>query len=192
MTLKIRQKTLIPNATRVGDLEVLNPTDPTPNTGVTLTQKEHVPVYKATLTLADFDIDMDSGDDFGGTKLVDLPTNNLVIVAVNVDLAATVSGLATNTVETVDFAVGTATTASTDFSNGGEDNLMEKVDGVGAAATGTIKGASGSDGGLGNVVLAAGSKAIYLNASSPVTTGTGTVTLDGTVEVFYMDLGDHS
>lgn len=159
--------------------------------GVVATDRPHF-IRKIRLQLTSKAVSMAAANDFGGSKIGDLPATNLIVLGVVVDLAVTVAGLAVNTAAALDVAVGTATTASTDFSNAGEDNLMAKVDGVGGTATGTVKGAGASDGALANVLLAAGAKAVYLNASSAVTSGTGTATFTGWVDVFYIDLGDHS
>lgn len=167
--------------------EVVAKIAPTPTASVTVVEAAKMPQV-VTLTLAAKAVTMDSGDDFGSVELLTLPNTNLLVTACVVDLAAEVSGLATETVETVDYAIGTVATASTDFSNAGEDNLTPKIDGVGAATSGTVKGASSSS--TINVLVAAGaSNKVYLNVSSPVTTGTATVTVTGTVKLVMLDLG---
>lgn len=189
MPQTIRQKTYLPNAV-VGGAEVSLGLAPTPNTGVTLKRFER-PVQVARLTLAAFVVSMTAANDFGGTLLVDLPNSKLLIVGTVVDLAVTVAGLATNTAVSLDVAVGTVTTASAAFSNAGEKDIVAKIDGVGATATGTVKGASAAA--ETNVLVAAGAtNKLWLNASSPVTSGTGTATFTGTIDVYYVDLGTPS
>lgn len=160
--------------------------------GVTLKEGVLIP-KRVTMQLAAVVLSMTAAQDFGSLKLCDLPTTNLRFKGAFVDLSITVAGLTTNTAVSVDVALGTVATASAAFSNAGEQNLIQKIDGVGGTATGTVKGASATEGTpVTQVELAAGAKAVYLNASSPVTSGTGTVTITGTVEFVYEDLGDHA
>ena len=167
--------------------EVVGKISPTPTTGVAVVEGVRIPNV-VTLTLTAVAVSVDSGDDFGSVELVTLPNTNLLITACVVDLAATVAGLATETVETVDYAIGTVPTASANFANAGEDNLTPKIDGVGAADSGTVKGASSAA--TINVLVAAGaSNKIYLNVGTPVTDDTGTVTVTGTIKLVVIDLG---
>lgn len=185
MTQKFNQTTLAPGLTD-------GVTDPlVATTGVVATSTPHF-VRKVRLQLTNKVVSMTAAQDFGSTKLADLPAGNMIVLGVVADLAVTVAGLTVNTAAALDVALGTTATASVDFSNAGEDNLMQKVDGVGGSATGTVKGAGLSDGALSNVGLAAGAKALYLNASSAVASGTGTATFTGWVDVFYVDMGDHA
>lgn len=167
--------------------EVVGKISPTPTTGVAVVEAARMPQL-VTLTLTAKAVSVDSGDDFGSVELVTLPNSNLLITACVVDLAATVSGLATETVETVDYAIGTVPTASTNFANAGEDNLTPKIDGVGAAASGTVKGASSSST-INVLVAAAADNKVYLNVATPVTADTGTITVTGTVKLVVLDLG---
>jgi hypothetical protein len=167
--------------------EVISKIAPTPTAGVTVTESAKVD-NTIVLTLAAKAVSVASGDDFGSVELLTLPNRNLLIVACVVDLAATVAGLATETVETVDYAIGTVATASKTFANAGEDNLTPKIDGVGAAAAGTVKGASSSA--TINVHIAAGaSNKVFLNVGTEVTADTGTVTVTGTITLVIRDLG---
>lgn len=131
-----------------------------------------------------------AADDFGSMKLCDLPTGNIMVLGVNVDLVCTQAGFTSNNGTAIDAAIGTVATASADFSNAGEDNLMTKVDGTGTTS-GLIKGAGASDGGLGPVLLAAGAKAIYLNIADPSTTAGVLTLVSGWVEILYIDMSDH-
>lgn len=142
------------------------------------------------LTLTNFTVDVLAANDYGSSKLFTFPANNILFLFALLDLTALVAGFATNTVATVDLALGTVATTSTDFSNAGEDDITLKIDGVGAAATGTIKGVSDST--LVNQFIAAGTNAVYANVSDPVTTGTGTLTLNGVIEITYLDLSKPS
>jgi len=164
---------------------------PTPVSGVGIDvlaqQLQHI-----RLKLSGKTVSVAAADDFGSLKLCDLPTTNLIMLGVIVNLNTTQAGFTSNNGTAIDAALGTVATASTDFSNAGEDDLMTKVDGTGTTA-GSVRGAGASDGALSNVLLAAGAKAIYLNIADPSTTA-GVLTLgdDSYVDLIYIDLGDHS
>jgi hypothetical protein len=149
-------------------------------------------LQRVRLNLAGKTISVAAADDFGSLKICDLPTSNLLMLGVNVNLNTTQSGFTSNNGTAIDCALGTVATASADFSNAGEDSLMEKVDGTGTTA-GSVRGAGMSDGGLAAVKLAAGAKSVYLNIADPCT-GAAVLTLgaDSWVDLWYADLGDHS
>lgn len=165
---------------------------PTPVSGVTLDLKP-LQLQRVRLGLAGKTVSVAAADDFGSLKICDLPSTNILVLGANVNLNTTQAGFTSNNGSAIDCALGTAATASTDFSNANEDNLMEKVDGTGTTA-GSVRGAGMSDGGLAAVKLAAGAKSVYLNIADPVTTATGTLTLgaDSYVDLWLIDLGDHS
>jgi hypothetical protein len=161
----------------------------TPNAAGLVTLGEQAqPIKRAVLTLTAAELDMAAADNFGSLLLATLPNTNILILGAVVDLAVVMSGFASNVLTTLDIAVGTAATASTDFSGANEDNLCQKIDGVGAGASGTVKGAVAAAIGVVALTAAADNK-IYLNGSSPVTTGTGTATCTGTVEILYVERG---
>ena len=139
-------------------------------------------VKKLTITLAADTLDMDSGDDFGALQLSDDLPATYRILACKLALTFTHADL-TGDASTVDVALGTVTTASTDFSNAGEDDLREKIDATGTT-TGTVTGATA----VGASEIPGVTTDLFLNASSPVTAGTGVLTLTGTIEIWYVPL----
>lgn len=176
MVFKQKQKTILPNLTvgrRVG----------TPTTGAALSTR---PLVTQRITLSGFVVSMAAADDFGGTKLLDLINADLVIVSAVLNLAVVVAGLAVNTAAALDVALGTVTTASAAFSNAGEKDVVPKIDGVGATATGTVIGQGTTTEAL-KAIAAGASNALFLNASSAVTTGTGTATFTGTIDLIMVD-----
>lgn len=159
----------------------------TPETGVDAAQSMHWPA-KLVLTLDAVQVPIAAADDFGSALLATFPETNLLITATVADLTFEVAGLTSDVATTVDMAIGTVATASADFSNAGEDDLMPKFDGVGAGATGSLQGAASSS--TVNVYLeAAADNEVYLNVASPVATGEGTITVSGTITLFVLDLG---
>lgn len=168
-----------------------------PETGVTLDtadlKLQNPLIRREKLLLTDLEVDVLAANDFGSTKLFTFPANNILFLFALLDLTAAVAGFAVNTVAAVDIALGTAAIAAPgDFTNAGEDDITLKIDGVGAAATGTIKGVS--DATLVNALIAAGTNAVYANVADGVTTasGTGVLTLNGLVEITYLDLSKPS
>lgn len=181
---KLRGNYVIPGL-QVGGGVAITPAAPTAATFVTQTLRT-LPVRSVLFNLAAFTVAMSAANDFGSRKLCDLPNTNLIILGAAIDLTGTVSGFASDVGTAVDLALGTVATASAAFSNAGEKDIVPKIDGTGAGTTVTITGANTTT--EKNTFIAAGaSNAIFVNASDPVTTGTGTLTLAGTIELFYID-----
>lgn len=154
----------------------------TPGTGV-IAEYAANPYRRARLKLTGFVVSVTAANDYGGTKLCDLPNSNLMILGAIVDLQATAGG-GFSTLANLDLAIGTVTTASAAFSNAGEDNIVPKID---SSAGGVVDGASGST--EVNVFLAAGTNALFVNVATGNIATDGTVTLDGYIDVIYLDLG---
>jgi hypothetical protein len=136
------------------------------------------------LTLTDAEIEIDEANDYGSIKLVDLPTTNLIVAGVIVDLTCTVDGTVISDPEDIDYAVGTTAVTSTNFSNAGEKNLIAEND---VAALGVMQAqVTGTEDML---FLGTGAKAVYLNIQATIGT-TATQSFAGTVDIMYVDLGD--
>lgn len=157
-------------------------TSPTPNSagGVSMEKFSRPPQW-VRLRLTAAVLSMTAANDYGSLKLADLPNANLQILGAKFALTATMAGFASNVGTALDVALGTVATASAAFSNAGEKDLIPKVDATGAGATATIAGAGTST--EAEKFIAAGTNAVYLNASSPVTSGTGTLTITGYVDL---------
>lgn len=157
----------------------------TPNTAAGVSLETRVrPMRMALLTLTSVPVSIAAAQDFGSVKLLDFPANSIMIMGVNVNLVASPDAVVTD-VTTIDYAIGTAALASTDFSNAGEDNLVAEND---VAAQGVMNVRSTAALSL-PLVFDAGNNDIYLNVQAAVASGTGVPTFSGTVEVFYIDLG---
>lgn len=154
-------------------------------TGVERTRQQ-TPVRRERLTLTAVEIEVASGDDFGSIKLLDLPDSNIIFLGAVLDLSVAIAGAASNVATTLDMALGStaadnATLATTML------DLVPKIDGVGAGTPGVVDGASTAT--EAPLLKASGTKEVYLNAAIPVTTGTGTLTVTGTIDLVYIDLG---
>ncbi len=191
MSSKTKQQHTFENMMLPGKIKLTAPSIPVAANSIPM-EFAGFPMLRARFLLAGKTISMAAASDFGAIQLCDLPNKNLILAGAMIDAAYTVAGFATNTGVTTDWAIGTVTTASVDFSNTGEDNLMEKVDGVGATAAGTVKGHSFDMASPALIFLdAAATNDVFLNASQPVTSGTGVITFTGGfVDIFYHDLGE--
>lgn len=184
MVGKVKQRTIHENAV-LGDYDVQQPVlgAGTPGTGV-VAIKGARSVTRLTLDLTNVAVAVDADDDFGGTLLLTLPNTPVRILGVLVDLVATAAG-GFSTLANLDVAVGTVVTASADFSNAGEDNLVAKIDGTsgGVVAGG---GAVPSSGHLD--VAAAADNEIWVNVATGNIATDGTVTLNGTVTLLLLEV----
>lgn len=162
---------------------------PAPVAGVAMDVGGLIPV-KHRFRLSGLSVSVAAADDFGSVKLCDLPSDNLLILGAVVELTSTQSGFTSNNGSAIDLAIGTAATASTDFSGSNEKNLVAKIDGTGTTA-GSIKGGS-VEGSVGVVALAQGAKSVYINVADPVTSATGTILLSGYIDLIVVDLGAHA
>lgn len=181
---KIRGRVAMPGLL-VGGGTVVNPTPPVPSTGVSQVVRG-LPVRSMLFTMSNFVISMSAANDFGSAKICDLPNSNLIVLGAAVDLTGTMLGFTADVGTGLDLSIGTVATASALFSNAGEKDIVPKIDGTGAGAAVTVAGANSTTEKL-TFIAAGPSNALYVNASSPVATASGTLTLNGTVEVFYID-----
>lgn len=168
------------------DARLDNGADVTPNTAAGVAMDSRMrPVRMARLTLTDVEVSIAAASDFGSVKLIDFPATTVVVLGINLDLVATADGSVITDVTTVDYAVGTAALASTDFSGAGEDNLVAEND----VASGGVMNARTTAALSLPLTLDAGNNDVYLNVQAAVTAGTGTVSFTGTVDIFYFDIG---
>lgn len=147
-------------------------------------------LQRVEIDLSGLVISMAAADDFGSAKIMDLPAGNILVVLSTLDASFVVAGCASNVGTAVKNALGSAATASTALTGTGENNLIGVLTATGGGSTGTAK----KDAASANVLLAAGAHAIYLNASSAVTSGTGTLTYaaGSKAVVLLYDLGTFS
>lgn len=193
MSARNKQRTYFDNA-YLGNSKLIAP-DALPTPAGTISVEHYAqPIMRTRFKLAGQTLSMAAASDFGALQIVDnLPVKNRLIIGALFNLAWTMAGFTSDVATTVDVALGTVTTASVDFSNAGEDSLIEKVDGVGAGASGTAKGHFFDLASPAVIFQDAGANNdIFLNASSPVATGTGVITFTAgsIVELFHIDLDE--
>lgn len=186
MTAKTRQKSLTPNLRDGAPL-------PTPASGQGFDLSLATP-YVGTFKLSSLTLDVAAADDFGSVKLCDLPDSNLLLLAVEVDLVLTKGGV-TNGLEAavdLDMGVGTAA-ASAQTLAGAMIDVIEKVDvDTNALAVDFEAISVGQATAAYPLQIADGaSNALYINCGVPAgITADDDLTIDGTVRVVWIDLGN--
>ena len=147
-------------------------------------------VRREVLQLTDFEVSVLETNDFGGTKLCTFPDSNLQILGFKIDLDVVVADGITNAAD-IDCALGSI--ASTGITTGDLNDGTEYVDeysAVGAAPAGTADAHSHDNSSPAVIFLdAASANALWLNVEVPISSD-GTATFTGTIEVFYIDLGE--
>lgn len=157
----------------------------TPNAAAGVTQKaKGAVIRRATLKLTNFAVAVTAANDYGGTKLADLPNGNVLVLGAVVNLTFTSTGIDT-TPANVDVAVGTVVASNATLS-GTMLNIVPKID---ATAGSVVRGAATSTEAA--KVFATSSSGIFLNVAA-ATTVDGSLSFSGTVEFFYLDLGDQT
>lgn len=185
MTKKIRQELLAPAMT---DGRTLSPA---PNTNVTQVLSQQI-VKHVRMTLADFIVSVAEANDYGGTKICDLPDTNLLLLGVEADLVITKAGTTNGLVAATDLdvAVGTAVASNATLS-GTMVNVLEKVDVNDDALVVDFEAHSNDNASSTFPLLVAdgASLALYLNIAATITAD-DTASVDGTIDIFYIDLGN--
>jgi hypothetical protein len=188
MTLKIKQQTLIPNLVDAVSTLITEAGAAT----VTIADQS-VSVRRARVTLTNFSISVTAALDYGGSKIVDLPNKNMLILGVEVDCSVVKGGVTNGIVAAtaLDMAIGTATASSTTLAST-MLNIIEKKDIDTSALTVTFAGHSNDNAtSLAPFKIADGaSSALFMNVSVPgLISANDTLTVTGLVDIYYMDLG---
>ncbi len=153
------------------------------STGVTLTDMA-TPYRRARINLTGVVVPVTAALDFGSVLIATFPNSNILLLGAVMDLAAVEDGVGITVPEAVDFALGSVPLASVDFSNGGEQDVIAEGD---VSAAGVMEGVS-SDTEDSQFLAAAADNEIYVNVQATISTD-GDVTLDGFVDLVYVDLG---
>lgn len=152
-------------------------------TGVTQTSKGAI-IRRATLTLTNVAVAVTAALDYGSSKLADLPNGNILYLGGIANLTFVSAGIDTSNAN-VDVAVGTAAASNATLATT-MLNLIPKIDATSGAV---VKGAATSTEAA--KVFATSTSSFYLNVAA-ATTIDGTVTVSGTIEFFYIDLGNQA
>ncbi|NJL70940.1 MAG: hypothetical protein HC888_04640 [Candidatus Competibacteraceae bacterium] len=158
--------------------------------GVAQTFDYPVAVRRARLTLTDATVTILEANDYGSLELCTLPDKNIIVLACEADLSIvkdnTTNGVVAAT--DLDVAIGTAAASNATLSST-MVNVLAKQDVDTDAVTVTMQAHSlASTPVLLGIVDAATNK-LYLNVAASITADDG-VTVSGTIDVFFIDLGN--
>lgn len=163
-----------------------------PGSGVAITDEAVIP-RRARLTLTNAVLTITAALDYGSLKLCDLPDRNLMLLGVEVDLTLVKQGNTNGLLAAtdLDLGVGTAAASATTLATTMID-VIEKVDQDTDALSVTMQRHSNDQATatFPKRIVDGSSSALYLNAV-PIAgiTADSTLTVSGTVDIFYMDVG---
>lgn len=149
-------------------------------------------VQKLTLTVAAVAAAVADANDYGSAALVTLPDSNLLIIGCEVDLELTKDGTGYIAGTDLDVALGTAAASNTTLS-GTMLDILPKVDLNDSDLTPALQSHSLAATPVLTGVLDGASNIIYFNVAGPTETSEdATVTVDGTIDLYYIDLGNRT
>lgn len=166
-----------------------------PGTSMTVSNQAVV-VRRARLTVSAATLTVLEADDYGSLKLCDLPDRNILLLGVEADLVLTKDGVTNGMVAATDLDVGIGTAAASATTlTSTMINVIEKKD-LDANALAVDFEAHSNDNAttVFPLPIADGaSSALYLNVV-PVLgiTADSSLSVSGTVDIWYMDLGNLS
>lgn len=185
MTQKINQPVLARNL-----IDGLTQKISEPNNGTVKDQA--VTVRRARLNLDGLTINVAAANDYGGTKIMDLPDTNLVLLGVEVNCTVTKAGTTNGIVAAtdLDMSIGTAVAAATPLATTAID-VIEKVDINDDALSVTFQAHSNdqSTAAFPLVIGDGASNALYMNLAAAITAD-DSVSVSGTVDIYYVDVGN--
>jgi len=180
--------------TEVDDIN-RQPTAPSGSTTIALRFDAPVPLRKASFLVENLILTMTAANDYIGAKLCDLPDRNVLISnAEFVGTAAFTGDFATN--DDPSWGIGTAVASANPIATTAQDvlpiaALTNITAGAATALNASRVGASAAD--QTNVLVPdSATSALYLNFSCTDTqlASDGTITVNGTFDVYYFDLGN--
>lgn len=186
MTLKQRQTMLAPDLDDGVSLKASG----APAT-VKIDDKMHT-VRRVRLTMSSFVIAIAEADDYGGTKLCDLPDSNLAILGAEMAFEAVKGEETGGLVAATDIVLGlgTAVASASTLATTMQDVINLDASYTGSDASPAVAKASNENTTPAVLFLDdASTNALYLNLTAAITTD-DTLTCTGTVDILYVDLGN--
>lgn len=165
-----------------------------PGAGVTVSMDVPVTVRRCRVQLVDAVVSCSAANDYGSLKLVDLPDRNVLVLQAELVGTVVFSGdFATN--DDPSIGVGTAAASNSTLATTMQ-NVIAKTDFTNItkdAANAIAASFLGATGDAANLLIADGaSNALYLNVggNGDILADVGTATFNGTLDVWYVDLGN--
>jgi hypothetical protein len=149
-------------------------------------------VVKARVKLEDIELTVAASDDFGSVKLCTLPDTNLYIMGMEVNLAVVKAGTTNGIVAAtdLDFGIGSAAASASTLATTMIDYLEKSDVNDDALAVSYQAHTQGqSTASFPKKVADAADNELYLNLACAITAD-DSVTLNGWVDIFYVDLGN--
>lgn len=187
MTEKVRSALLAPNLQDGITVQAIE----AQGTGVVGSDNACVP-RKLRLTLTNFSISVAAGDDYGGTKLLDLADRNLMLLGMEVDCVVTKQGNTNGIVAATDISmsVGTGVAAATPLAGTAIDVIEATSITADALAVDFEKHSNDQSTAVFPKKIADGaSSALYMNIAAAITANSS-VSVSGIIDIFYIDLGN--
>jgi hypothetical protein len=147
-------------------------------------------VRHAKITLTDLVVAIAEADDFGGSKILDLPDSNILILTAETDLSMVKDGVGIVAATDITVGIGSAIASNSTLSGLMIDVLTDALtDDVDPAIwqSHTNEQATPALAFLDDA--AAG--ALFLNAAATLTTD-GDLTVSGTIDLYYIDTGNET
>jgi len=185
--LKQRQRMLVPDL-----LDSLSVLVTEPGSGCAVVDKP-VLVRRARLTLTSAVLSVTAALDYGSLKVVDLQDRNLLLLAVEADLTLTKQNNTNGILDATDLDVGmgTAPASAVTLATTMID-ILEKMDVDADTNTVAVQRHSNDQATavFPKKLADSSTQALYLNVGVPgLITADSSVTVNGTIDIFYIDLG---
>jgi hypothetical protein len=185
MTAKIKQSTIAPNLQDGISVLVSEPA-----TNVTVTDNL-LAVRRCRVRLTNFSIAVLQANDYGGAKILDLPFRNMLLLGMEVDCVVTKQGNTNGIVAgtTINMAVGSAAAAATPLATTAIDTIEAVAISTNALVVDFERHSNDqSTATFPRRIADSASAALFMNISATITADSS-VSVTGTVDIFYVDLG---
>lgn len=163
------------------------------NTGVRISDNTAL-IRRARLTLTNFAITVAAASDFGGTKLLDLPDRNIMLLGMEVDCVVTKQGNTNGIVAATDIsmAIGTGVAAATPLAGTAID-VIETASLTTDALAVDFEAHSNNQSTVPfpKKIADSATAALYMNIAAAITADSS-VSVSGIIDIFYIDLGNLS
>ncbi len=189
MTEKVRGALLAPYVQDGVSVQLLE----AQGTGVT-GHDQMVTVRRLRLTLTNFTIAVLAAQDYGGTKLCDLGDRNMLLLGMEVDCVVTKQGNTNGIVAATDInmSIGSAVAAATPLAGTAIDTVEATAITADSLTVDFEKHTNDQSTAVFPKKIADGaSNALFMNLTAAITAHSA-VTVNGIVDIFYVDLGNLS
>lgn len=151
-------------------------------------------VRRLRLTLSSFAITVAAASDFGGTKLCDLADRNIMLLGMEVDCVVTKQGNTNGIVAATDItmAIGTGVAAATPLAGTAIDVIeVASITADALAVDFEAHSNNQSTVPFPKKIADDPNAALYMNIAAAITADSS-VSVSGTIDIFYLDLGNLS